>query len=245
MGIAPFNEIGSALLDDAWSDSDVWLRALAGQILDLPGLGLNAQQREELDRMKREATTGLLLRGTAGLWWANMVKDGARWDFKDAIEYEPRGPGKSIMLCGTDGCGWYEFSMPGNMFYAYVGRVAGFSEFEIRAGAVYAQQVDPNNIPWENTWPLPWPVLGLDQASDQASIELGFELYSLTAGGTVSEDFLRMHFKYLMRIYRNRLARAKEPIEPYNPGFPIGPDGPRFPLRWFDGHNRLGIFGGW
>jgi hypothetical protein len=26
----------------------------------------------------------MLLRGTAGLWWANMVKDGARWDFKDA-----------------------------------------------------------------------------------------------------------------------------------------------------------------
>jgi RHS repeat-associated protein len=234
MGIAPFNEIGSALLDDAWSDSDIWLHALAGQILDLPGLGLDAQQREELDRRRREAVTGMLLRGTAGLWWANMVKDGARWDFKDVIKTRL---GESVMLCGTDECGWFEFSMPGNLFFSYVGRVAGFSEFEIRTGAIYAQQTDPENVWWLNTW------YGLDQATDVAALELGFELYNLV-GGAVSEDLLRMHFKYLVTMYRNRLAQADEPIEPYFTDFPIGLDGPKFPLRYFDGQNCLGIFGG-
>jgi RHS repeat-associated protein len=237
MGIAPFNEWGSALLNDAWSDSDVWLRTLAGQILDLSGLGLNAQQRAELDRKRLEAATGMLLRGTAGLWWANMVKDGARWDFKDALITPPKGPGESIMLCGTDGCDWYEYSMPGNIFFSYVGRVAGFSEFEIRAGAIYAQQTDPENVWWLNTW------YGLDQATDVAALELGFELYDLT-GGTASEDFLRMDFKYLMRTYRGKLAQAGEPIEPYFTSFPIGIDGPEFPLRYFDGQNCLGFFGG-
>jgi RHS repeat-associated protein len=239
MGIAPFNETGNALLGDVYLESDAWLRALASQLLDGPGLGLDAQRQVELDRLKREAATGLLLRGTAYIWWAEMVKDGARWDFKDAIKREPWGPGESIVLCGTDGCEWYEYSMPGNIFYAYVGRAAGFSEFEIRTGAVYAQQTDPENRWWLNTW------YGLDQASDQAAIELGFELYNFTVGGSISEDLLRMHFKYLMRTYRNRLAQADEPTEPYIPGFPIGIDGPKFPLKHFDGHNYLGIFGGW
>jgi hypothetical protein len=107
----------------------------------------------------------MLLRGTAGLWWANMVKDGARWDFKDALVARPKGPGRSIMLCGTDECGWLEYSMPGNIFYSYVGRVSGFSEFEIRAGAIYAQQTDPENVWWLNTW------YELDQATDVAALE--------------------------------------------------------------------------
>jgi hypothetical protein len=236
MGIAPFNEKGNALLGGAWSGSTEWLRALAGQVLDLQ-LGLNEQQKAELDKLRREAVIGMLLRGTAGLWWANMVKDGARWDFKDALITPPRGPGESIMLCGTDGCEWYEYSMPGNIFFSYVGRVAGFSELEIRTGAIYAQQTDPENVWWLNTW------YGLDQATDVAALELGFELYNLTAGGTTSEDFLRMHFTYLMRMYRNRLAQADEPAEPYFTDFPIGLDGPKFPLRYFDGQNCLGFFG--
>jgi RHS repeat-associated protein len=238
IGIAPFNEMGNTLLGDVWSEPDIWLRALANQVLDFPGLELNSQQQAELSRMQRDAATGLLLRGTAYIWWAEMVKDGARWDFKDALITPPRGPGESIMLCGSDECGWYEYSMPGNIFYAYVGRAAGFSEFEIRAGAVYAQQTDPENVAWLNTW------YGLDQASDQAAIELGFELFDLTRG-TASEDILRVYFKYLVDAYQNRLAQANEPTGAYFTSYSIGPDGPAFPLRYFDGNNCLGIFGGW
>jgi hypothetical protein len=130
-----------------------------------------------------------------------------------------------------------QIRMSGNIFYSYVGRVSGFSEFEIRSGAIYAQQTDPENVWWLNTW------YGLDQATDVAALELGFELYDLT-GGTASEDFLRMHFKYLVRMYRDRLSHTNEPTEPYFTEFPIGLDGPEFPLRYFDDRNCLGIFGG-
>jgi RHS repeat-associated protein len=195
MGIAPFNEWGNALLGQAWSASDVWLRPLASEILGYPGLDLSPQQQAELDAIKKTAAIGVVLRVAAGVWWTGMVKDGARWDFKDAIKRKPGGPGESIMLCGTDECGWFDYSMPGNMLYAYVGRAAGFSEFEIRAGAIYAQQTGPENIPWLNTY------YGLDQASDQAAIELGFELYENTSGGTGGEDILRGEFKRLVMDY--------------------------------------------
>jgi hypothetical protein len=237
-GIVSFNERGSELLGNAWahfqSESDAWLRALAGQVTGLPGLGLNTQQQAQLEWLQREAAVGALYRATASLWWANMVKDGARWDFKDAILARLRD---SIMLCGPDECWWFEYSMPGNIFFAYVGRASGFSEAEIRAGAVYAQQTDPENRFWLNNWYL------LDQKSDEDAISLGFELYDLTFGGTVSEDQLRMNFKNLVKQYRHRLAQGNEPSEAYFTAYPIGPDGPAFPLEYFDGENVLGMFG--
>ena len=64
--------------------------------------------------IKRELAAGGGLRVIGYIWWAEMVKDGARWDFKDQIRVNPPdGPGESIMLCdsATD-CDWYEFSMP-------------------------------------------------------------------------------------------------------------------------------------
>jgi len=211
---------------------DVWLLAQAYQALGIPGL-LTADQRDEIERMKREAPAGIVMRGTAYVWWAYMVKDGARWDFKDQIQDEL---GDDVMLCGFDECYWFEYSMPGNIFYAYVGRAAGFSEFEIRAGAVYAQQTDPENNPRLNDW------YGLDQASDQAAIELGFELYD-RAQGTANEDILKIHFKAMVNWYHDRLARGRKPTEPYVTEYPVGPDGTQFPLRFFDGTNFLGPFG--
>jgi hypothetical protein len=94
------------------------------------------------------------------VWWKEMVKDKARWDFKHQIL---TGPGRSIILCEHEICDWYEYSMPGNIFYAYIGRVAGFSEAELRAGAVYAQQTDPNNDPSKNDWQPSWSPIGLEQ----------------------------------------------------------------------------------
>ena len=52
-----------------------------------------------------------------------MVKDGARWDFKDQIKKGSYGPGTSIQLCSDEKCDWYEYSMAGNIFYAYMGEL--------------------------------------------------------------------------------------------------------------------------
>jgi hypothetical protein len=170
-----------------------------------------------------------------------MVKDGARWDFKDAIKSRGRGPGNSIMLCDHETCDWYEASMPGNIFYAYVGRAAGFTEFEIRAGAVYAQQVDPENDPNTNNWPW-WSPWGLDQATDQAAITLGFQIYNMTHGSS-NANVVMSAFKTTLKQHRGWLDHEIPPLRPYFVSYPIGPDGPAFPLGTFDGINGIGPFG--
>ena len=195
--------------------------------------------------IKRELAAGGGLRMIGYIWWAEMVKDGARWDFKDQIRVNPPGgPGESIMLCesATD-CDWYEFSMPGNIFYAYVGRSVGFTEFEIRAGAVYAQQVDPENDPATNDWKPSWSPIGLDQATDEAAIDLGFQMYDLTNGSSNYQTVLNA-FRTALKQNKSRLAHRSEPTIPYYTSFPIGLDGPTFPLRYFDGINGIGHFGG-
>lgn len=189
---------------------------------------------EDWKRINDEILKGGGLRIPGYIWWAEMVRDGARWDFKDPIKSEL---GQSIQLCDTDSCDWYEYSMPGNIFYAYVGRVVGFSEFEIRAGAVYAQQTDPENKPFENDW---W---GLDQKTDEAAISFGFQLYNSVHQASSPEQ-LQSAFKNLLKVHGKNLAHKTRPITPYIPDFTIGNDGPEFPLNLFDGINYIGFFGG-
>ena len=149
-----------------------------------------------------------------------MVKDGARWDFKDQINrefYTEYNPKTGIILCDVDEeCRWYEFSMPGNIFYAYVGRVAGFGEWDLRTGAIYAQQVDPQNDPALNDW-----LLGLDQASDQAALELGFMMYDLTQGAS-DEVTVRDAFKTALLIHKDGWQQVRYQLSPMSclPGFP-------------------------
>jgi hypothetical protein len=193
----------------------------------------------------RELAVGGSLRVVGYLWWKEMVKDGARWDFKDQIKRQPpRGPGESIMLCESEAdCDWYEYSMPGNIFYAYVGRVVGFTEFEIRAGAIYAQQKDPENDPEKNDWQPWWSPIGLDQATDVAALELGFQMYHLAKGSSNYQTVLNA-FRIALKQNKSKLAQSSEPFITYNVPYPIGLDGPEFPLRFFDGTNGIGFFGG-
>ena len=81
------------------------------------------------------------LRGIAAYKWYELVKDGARWDFKDEIKRKFRG--ETVMLCYTGSCEWFEYSVPGNIHYGYVGRVAGFSRNTLHLGASVAEVTDP------------------------------------------------------------------------------------------------------
>jgi RHS repeat-associated protein len=192
-----------------------------------------------------ELAVGGGLRVVGYVWWKEMVKDGARWDFKDQIKRNPTGPGESIMLCDNEAsCDWYEYSMPGNIFYAYVGRVAGFTEAEIRAGAVYAQLTDPENVPEKNDWQPWWSPIGLDQATDQAAIELGFQMYNLSRGSSDYQTVMEA-FRFALKQNKSRLAHNPSPTNFYVAPYPIGLDGPEFPLRFFDGRNGIGFFGGY
>jgi hypothetical protein len=75
-----------------------------------------------------------------GLYALN-VRNGARWDFKDEIGLQ-LGPG--ITLCSSGGCyNDIEYSVPGNIFFSYIGRAVGFPWFEIKWGAAWAERNDP------------------------------------------------------------------------------------------------------
>jgi RHS repeat-associated protein len=230
MGISWLNEVGRRYDPHNPGQNDSVILSLLNNLQSY--VPWNWDEHDYQNDIATLAHTGSLL------WWAGMVKDGARWDFKDQI-YEEFNREGSIVLCDLEECRWYEYSMPGNIFYAYVGRVAGFSEGDIRAGAIYAQQADSENDPALNDW-----FLGLDQASDQAALDLGFTMFNLTQGAS-NETAVHYAFKMALSVHKNRLAAGQIPMRPYvlPPEISIGPDGPEFPLRFFDGANCMGWLG--
>lgn len=150
-----------------------------------------------------------------GLAWRDLVKDGARWDFKDQILLEV---GNSIRLCNADGCSWFDYSTPGNIFYGYVGRAAGFTSLELHAGATYAQQVDPENVPELNAWHG-------DQPTDFEAIEVGVEMYRHCGRNTTLTCF-----QNALKRHLSGMALSAPPANPY-----YSPYGTTYPVGHFDG----------
>ncbi|NMC34701.1 MAG: hypothetical protein GYA36_19940 [Veillonellaceae bacterium] len=77
----------------------------------------------------------------AGFGWVYLVKDKAKWDFKHKINGLLNTT--SIIFQHEGGYDWYEYSMPGNIFYGYIGRAVGFSPEMLHLGAGYAEVTDP------------------------------------------------------------------------------------------------------
>jgi hypothetical protein len=121
--------------------------------------------------------------------------DRAKWDFKRRIQAELHN---SIVLRHEGGYRWYEFSVPGNIFYAFVGRAAGFSSFELHAGASVAEIIDPTHgsdaccpeickaglIELDHCISLgcyyinpDWWQSGFDDPNDWQSVEFGIQLF--------------------------------------------------------------------
>ena len=73
-----------------------------------------------------------------------LVKDRAKWDFKHRIRAELRAD--SIVLRHTEGYRWYEYSVPGNIHYGFIGRAAGFSGSLLHGGAGVAEIMDPAHV---------------------------------------------------------------------------------------------------
>jgi RHS repeat-associated protein len=76
----------------------------------------------------------------AVLAWILLVKNKAMWDPKHQIRYEL---GRSIVLGHANGYRWYEYSVPGNIHYSFVGRAVGFSGSALHGGAGFAEIIDP------------------------------------------------------------------------------------------------------
>lgn len=130
--------------------------------------------------------------------WIYLVKDSAKWDFKHRVDLEI---GRAITFFDNNqGFRWYEYSVPGNIFYGYIGSAAGFSGFMLHAGASYAEIKDPaHSKRGESCCPCPdldneftdkcreilclytnpkWVLTGFDDPTDFHGVQLGIDLYN-------------------------------------------------------------------
>jgi hypothetical protein len=77
--------------------------------------------------------------------WVGLVADHCRWDFKHEIYARLRasivlhhiGPG------AVAGESWHEYSVPGNIYFGWMGMAVGLSEGSLHYGAGIAEVVDP------------------------------------------------------------------------------------------------------
>jgi|HubBroStandDraft_6_1064221.scaffolds.fasta_scaffold00862_13 hypothetical protein len=121
--------------------------------------------------------------GVAALKWRALVNHSARYDFKnhtDSMDQphsahcpDPSCPATehgTITLCpGAAAAGnCYESDLPGNLFYAYIGRFIGWSELTLQLGSELAELTD---LPRAGRPAVTW-----DSPEDTAAIHLGFRL---------------------------------------------------------------------
>jgi hypothetical protein len=176
--------------------------------------------------------------------WIRLVATGHRWDFKPGIHLK-LDRRDTVALCHRDGCEWYEYSVPGNIHYAFVGRAAGFSPDELHWGASYAEVTDiahrklfedlgrwiieyhtdltcfSRTLRIDLFVNLEWWETGFDDPADFAAVSMGVDLYRSPSGlGS---------FGTLLKLYSPRLSHMPEPPAPFrNPSWP-------YPLGYFDG----------
>jgi RHS repeat-associated protein len=76
--------------------------------------------------------------------WISLVADRCRWDFKHRIRARL---GDTAMLrhtaSGSRGYRWYEYSVPGNIFFGWMGMAVGFPDWFLHVGAGVAEVIDP------------------------------------------------------------------------------------------------------
>ena len=105
----------------------------------------------------------------AALAWADLVGTGKPFDFKNdsATMKKPRSAHcpldceDTITLCPASLSDCYQTDVPGNLFYAHVGRFVGWTELVLQLGSQYAQLTSTK------TW---------DPPEDPPMITLGFNL---------------------------------------------------------------------
>jgi RHS repeat-associated protein len=147
-------------------------------------------------------------------FWNSLVADKCKWDFKHAI-WERLGD--SIMLrhlappSGEAGYHWYEYSVPGNIFFAWMGMAVGLSDNFLHIGAGAAEMIDPvhqerQDCDITRKVPIPNPVTGepdtsvcinydwlrtgLDEPGDWWNVEFGIRLYKTYGPHLSYTDFL-------------------------------------------------------
>ncbi len=115
-----------------------------------------------------EAFVLAAIRGSA-LTWKGLVETGAKYDFKNdsrtmqspTSEHCPVNCANTITLCPSSASDCFLTDVPGNLFYAHVGRFVGWTELALQLGSQFAQ------LDSSATW---------DSPEDTRMIHLGFAL---------------------------------------------------------------------
>jgi hypothetical protein len=115
-----------------------------------------------------EAFVLAAIRGAA-LTWKGLVETGAKYDFKNdsrtmkspTSEHCPVDCAETITLCPSTASDCFIIDVPGNLFYAHVGRFVGWTELALQLGSQFAQ------LDSSATW---------DSPEDTRMISLGFAL---------------------------------------------------------------------
>jgi hypothetical protein len=153
--------------------------ASRSRALAAPGAAILADPFNTPQILADFAALNLLLASAAFLWFV-LVNHRARYDFKahtDSMHFPhtancpepgcPPGENGTITLCPTpnsENC--YESDLPGNLFFAMIGRFVGFSETTLQLGSQLAELTD---------LPRPGrPAITFDTPDDTAAISLGF-----------------------------------------------------------------------
>jgi hypothetical protein len=105
----------------------------------------------------------------AGLTWASLVGTGRKYDFKNdkrtmrgpTSPHCPVGCANTITLCPASGSDCFATDVPGNLFYAHVGRFVGWTELALQLGSEFAQ------LQSTRTW---------DPPEDTRMIKFGYRL---------------------------------------------------------------------
>jgi len=107
----------------------------------------------------------------AALRWKALVQTGGRFDFKNDVRTmkkprsancpSPTGCPDTITLCPSTSSDCFDSDVPGNLFYAHVGRFAGWTELALQLGSQFAE------LELSKAW---------DSPEDTRMISIGFGL---------------------------------------------------------------------
>lgn len=149
------------------------------------------------------AVTTLRELRSAALKWKALVGSGMPYDFKvgSSTMLDPKSAscpdaecGKPITLCpGSPGLNCYGKDLPGNVFYATIGRFVGFSENALQLGSQFAQLASTK------TW---------DPPEDTQMISFGFNL----PGSLTSATFCSALQSAKSNFPLNKCGDCNEPV---------------------------------
>jgi hypothetical protein len=134
------------------------------------------------------------------------------WNMKVKME---RDIGPAIVLCGSSGCDWFDYSTPGNIHYGFIAAAAGVSsELSMVAGGLLQLAEGESDPSWWRT--------AFEDPRDLAAVNLGYHLYESYGTGLTVEQFQTALTTEIMQTFQPPPSPISEPALPQRNRYPLG-----------------------